>query len=45
VSNLEFEFSKLEHRYDKEFSFDKKYVLELLLPFSIMIRENKNPLS
>lgn len=33
VSNLELEFSKLEHRYDKEFSFDKKICTRTAVTF------------
>ena len=33
MSNLELEFSKLEHRYDKEFSFDKKICTRTAVTF------------
>jgi len=33
VSNLELEFSKLQHRYDKEFSFDKKICTRTAVTF------------
>ena len=33
MSNLELEFSKLQHRYDKEFSFDKKICTRTAVTF------------